>query len=78
MRYYRRERVPRSEMMTKILHVQTVLTNDDLEALKKKSGHNTTKDAVAAAVEHYLECPYTDKGDMWAERLKKTIDNRKK
>ncbi|KAF5410785.1 MAG: DUF5371 family protein [Euryarchaeota archaeon] len=64
--------------MTKIVHVQTVLTDDDLAALKQKSGHKTTKDAVATAVEHYLECPYTETGDMWAERLKKTIDDRRK
>lgn len=64
--------------MTKILHVQTVLTNDDLEALKKKTGHKTTKDAVAAAVEHYLECPHTDAEDLWAVRLEKTIEQRKK
>ncbi|MEA1944512.1 MAG: DUF5371 family protein [Euryarchaeota archaeon] len=64
--------------MAKILHVQTVLTSDDLEALKTKTGQKTTKDAVATAVEHYLECPYTDTGDLWAERLEKTIQQRKK
>ncbi len=62
--------------MTKILHVQTVMTLEDLEALKTKSGCKTTKDSVATAVEHYLECPYTDSGDMWAERMKKTIEQR--
>jgi len=62
--------------MTKILHVQTVLIGDDLEALKEKTGETTTKDAIATAVEHYLNCPYTDAGDMWAERLKKTIQQR--
>ena len=63
--------------MAKILHVQTVMTQDDLEALKTKCGLSTTKDAVAAAVEHYLKCPYTDDSeDMWAERVKKTIEQR--
>ncbi len=62
--------------MTKILHVQTVLTGDDLEALKEKTGETTTKDAIATAVEHYLNCPHTDAGDMWEERLKKTIQQR--
>ena len=62
--------------MTKILHVQTVLIGDDLEALKEKTGETTTKDAIATAVEHYLNCPYTDAGDLWAERLKKTIQQR--
>ncbi|MEA1894774.1 MAG: DUF5371 family protein [Euryarchaeota archaeon] len=64
--------------MTKILHVQTVMTEEDLEALKTKCGLSTTKDAVAAAVEHYLACPYTDSEDMWAERMKKTIEQRTK
>ncbi|MCK4811396.1 MAG: DUF5371 family protein [Methanosarcinales archaeon] len=62
--------------MTKILHVQTVLIGDDLKALKEKTGETTTKDAIATAVEHYLNCPYTDAGDLWAERLKKTIQQR--
>ncbi len=54
------------------------MTQDDLEALKTKCGCTTTKDAVATAVEHYLECPYTDSEDMWAERMKKTIEQRTK
>jgi hypothetical protein len=54
------------------------MTLEDLEALKTKSGCKTTKDSVATAVEHYLECPYTDSGDMWAERMKKTIEQRTK
>ena len=62
--------------MAKILHVQTVMTEEDLKALKAKSGRTTTKDAVIAAVEHYLECPYTDTGDMWAEKMKKTLEQR--
>ena len=62
--------------MAKILHVQTVMTEDDLNALKEKSGRTTTKDAVIAAVEHYLECPYTDVDDMWAEKMKKTLEQR--
>ena len=64
--------------MAKILHVQTVMTLEDLEALKTKCGCTTTKDAVAMAVEHYLACPYTDSGDIWAERMKKTIEQRTK
>jgi hypothetical protein len=52
------------------------MLQDDLEALKTKSGLTTTKDAVAMAVEHYLACPYTDSGDMWAEKMKKTIEQR--
>ena len=64
--------------MVKILHVQTVMTEEDLEALKTKCGVSTTKDAVAAAVEHYLACPYTDSEDIWAEKMRKTIEERTK
>ncbi len=42
--------------MTKIMHVQTVLTVDDIEALKHETGESSTKEAVAEAVMHYLEC----------------------
>ena len=42
--------------MTKIMHLQTVLMEDDIEALKLKTGESTTKDALAKAVAHYLEC----------------------
>ena len=45
--------------MAKIVHAQTVLPEDVLEELKKKTGKMTTKDALAEAVEHYLTCPYT-------------------
>ncbi|WP_187286406.1 DUF5371 family protein [Archaeoglobus profundus] len=34
----------------KLLHIQTILREEDLEALKKKSGHRTTKDALYEAV----------------------------
>jgi len=40
--------------MVKIVHVQTVLMEDELAALKQKTNEGNTKDAVAAAIHHYL------------------------
>ncbi len=45
--------------MVKIVHAQTVLPENVLDELKKKTGESATKDAIAKAVEHYLMCPYT-------------------
>jgi hypothetical protein len=64
--------------MTKIMHVQTVLTVDDIEALKQKTGENSTKDALEKAVHHYLECEYTQAEDMWAKKLERVVQRKKK
>ena len=61
--------------MVKIIHAQTVLTEDVLNELKKKTGESATKDALAKAVEHYLQCPYTD-ADMLEKRLEEYIRKR--
>ena len=42
--------------MPNIQHVQTVLLETDLLALKEKSGKQYSKDALTVAVDHYLEC----------------------
>ncbi len=63
--------------MATIMHVQTVLAVDDIEALKKKSGESSTKEALAKAVRHYLECEYTHAEDMWTKKLERVV-NRKK
>jgi len=55
--------------MVKIVHAQTVLPEDTLKELKRKTGESTTKDAIAKAIEHYLKCPYTDE-----EPLEKKIE----
>lgn len=44
----------------RIVHVQTVLTEQDLASLKTKTGEQTTKDALAKAAQHYLECRYVE------------------
>ncbi len=59
--------------MAKIMHVQTVMVEDDLEALKQKTGETATKDALAKAVHHYLDCEYTQVEDMWAKKLEKVV-----
>ncbi|VVB87864.1 Uncharacterised protein [uncultured archaeon] len=59
--------------MAKIMHVQTVLVVEDLEALKEKTGETATKDALAKAVHHYIECEYTQVEDMWAKKLEKVV-----
>jgi hypothetical protein len=63
--------------MAKIMHVQTVLMVDEIEALKKKTGESSTKDALAKAVHHYLECEYTQVEDMWAKKLEKVVSRKK-
>ncbi len=61
--------------MTRIVHVQTVLMEDELAALKQKTNEGNTKDAVAAAIYHYLECAYTHE-DAWAKKLEKIMQKR--
>lgn len=64
--------------MAKIMHAQTVLTEDDIEALKSKTGESSTKDAIAKAVSHYLECEYTKVEDMFAKKLERVIKRKQK
>lgn len=66
------------DIMARIMHAQTVLTMDDIEALKRKTGENSTKDALAKAVTHYLECEYTQVEDMWAKKLEKVVKRKTK
>ncbi len=40
----------------KIVHAQTVIEADKLNALKERTGEHSTKDAVYKAIDHYLEC----------------------
>ncbi|MDD5474598.1 MAG: DUF5371 family protein [Candidatus Methanoperedens sp.] len=64
--------------MAKIMHVQTVLMVEDIEALKQKTGETSTKDALAKAVQHYLECEYTHVENMWTKKLEKVVKKRSK
>ena len=62
--------------MAKIMHVQTVLLIEDIEALKDKTGESNTKDALSKAVQHYLECEYTDVKDIWTKKLENVVKKR--
>jgi hypothetical protein len=64
--------------MAKIMHVQTVLTMDDIEALKVKTGEPSTKDALAKAVQHFLDCEYTHEENMWTKKLERVVKKRVK
>ena len=64
--------------MAKIMHVQTVLMVEDIDALKAKTGETNTKDALAKAVAHYLECEYTEVKNMWTTKLENVVNKRTK
>ncbi|MCZ7358649.1 MAG: DUF5371 family protein [Candidatus Methanoperedens sp.] len=40
----------------KIVHVQSVLPQEDVIALKAKTGETSIKEAISKAVYHYLRC----------------------
>ncbi len=40
----------------KYVHIQSVLPQEDVIALKRKSGASSIKDAISKAVYHYLRC----------------------
>ncbi len=40
----------------KLVHVQSVLPQDDVIALKEKTGESSVKEAISKAVYHYLKC----------------------
>jgi len=42
------------------MHVQSVLPEEDIIALKIKTGESSTKDAISKAVCHYLECEFVE------------------
>uniref|UniRef100_A0A7C4S567 Uncharacterized protein n=1 Tax=Geoglobus ahangari TaxID=113653 RepID=A0A7C4S567_9EURY len=63
--------------MTRIVHAQTVLPEEVLEELKRKTGEMTTKDALAKAVEHYLICPYTHEEPL-GKRLEEIMKKKRR
>lgn len=40
----------------RFVHVQSVLPQEDVIALKEKSGESSIKEAIVKAVYHYLKC----------------------
>ncbi len=47
----------------KFIFVQSVLPQEDVIALKEKSGESSIKEAVAKAVYHYLKCDKTHENE---------------
>ncbi len=48
------------ENKMKIVHVQSVLPQEDVIALKEKAGESSIKEAISKAVYHYLRCKNED------------------
>jgi len=51
---------------------------EEIEALKAKTGETNTKDALAKAVSHYLDCEYTRDENMWTKKLENVVNKRTK
>jgi hypothetical protein len=47
-------------MMTKIVHVQSVLPYEITMALKEKTGESSIKEAISKAIYHFLKCQNYD------------------
>lgn len=47
-------------MITKILHVQSVLPYEITLALKAKTGESSNKEAISKAIYHFLKCQDSD------------------
>jgi len=47
----------------KYVHVQSVLPQEDIIALKEKSGETSVKEAIVKAVYHYLKCDLANKDE---------------
>jgi hypothetical protein len=48
-------------MVSKIIHVQSVLPYEITMALKKKTGESSTKEAISKAIYHFLNCRTSDR-----------------
>ena len=47
----------------KYVHVQSVLPQEDVIALKQKTGESSIKEAISKAVYHYLKCELVHKDE---------------
>lgn len=47
------------DIVSKLVHAQTILDQDTLDKLKERTGEPATKDAISIAIDHYLECKNT-------------------
>ena len=53
-----------SDNNTKLIHVQSVLPQEDIMALKEKTGESSIKEAISKAVYHYLICDLVNKDEI--------------
>ena len=47
----------------KYVHVQSVLPQEDVIALKEKCGESSVKEAISKAVYHYLKCDRVNRNE---------------
>lgn len=62
--------------MVKLIHAQTILSEGALSELKRKAGKNTAKDAIAVAVNHYLDCQHVHQESL-ERKLERTLKKRR-
>lgn len=62
--------------MVKLVHAQTILSEEALSELKRKAGKNATKDAIAVAIDHYLDCQHTYQESL-EKKLERTLKQRR-
>jgi hypothetical protein len=60
-----------------VVFAQTPLLKTQLEELKRLAGTTSTKDALQAAVNHYLACPLITGGIEGEGRKKKRVHEQK-
>ncbi|MGZ7120148.1 MAG: DUF5371 family protein [Methanobacterium sp.] len=48
----------------RFVFVQSVLPQEDVIALKEKSGESSVKEAISKAAYHYLKCDLAGKNEM--------------
>jgi len=49
--------------MADVEYAQVIVTSEEIQKLKERTGKNTKKDAVREAILHYLECDKVESGD---------------
>lgn len=47
----------------KLVHVQSILPQEDIIALKYKTGESSIQEAISKAVYHYLRCDLANKDE---------------
>lgn len=68
--------IVRGDTVEKIIIVQTKLPEGILEELKKKTGESTTKEALAKAINHYINCFMAEKEQKSVRRVRKRRSGR--